>query len=151
MAVLILRSYNQRIRCSNIWYAIYIRYVHTDNSGLLTRQRGGILWVSLFAELKEGGQASFFPGAQAFSWRPCPGIPEDIVSCHTLTLRTRFSLSLQHFYLKKHRVKTISAENVIQKGFRGFGKYYQEEPFNFTSSVTTLSLSHIATCKLNKL
>jgi hypothetical protein len=29
--------------------------------------------------------------------------------------------------LKKHRVKTISAENVIQIGFRGFGKYYQEE------------------------
>jgi hypothetical protein len=37
MAVLNLLSYNQRNRCSNIWYAIYIRYVHTDNSGLLTR------------------------------------------------------------------------------------------------------------------
>jgi hypothetical protein len=46
----------------------------------------------------------------------------------TLTLRTRFSLSLQNLYLKKHRVKIISAENCIQIGFRGFGKYYQEEP-----------------------
>jgi hypothetical protein len=35
MAVLNRLSYNQRNRCSNIWYAIYIRYVHTDNSGLL--------------------------------------------------------------------------------------------------------------------
>ena len=31
-------------------------------------------------------------------------------------------------YLKKHTVNTISAENFIQIGFRGFGKYYQEEP-----------------------
>jgi hypothetical protein len=43
-------------------------------------------------------------------------------SFHTLTLRTRFSLSLQHFYLKKHRIKTISADNFTQIGFRGFGK-----------------------------
>ena len=30
-------------------------------------------------------------------------------------------------YWKKHRVKTISAENFTQIGFRGFGKNYQEE------------------------
>ena len=54
-------------------------------------------------------------------------IVHSIVSFHTLTLRTRFSLSLQNFDLKKHRVKTISAENFIQIRFRGFGKYYQEE------------------------
>jgi hypothetical protein len=30
--------------------------------------------------------------------------------------------------LKKQRVKTISAENVTQIGFQGFGKNYQEEP-----------------------
>ena len=51
-----------------------------------------------------------------------------IVSFHTLTLRTRFSLSLQHFYLKKQRIKTISAANFTQIGFRGFGKNYQMEP-----------------------
>ena len=43
-------------------------------------------------------------------------------------ISTRFSLSLQHCYLKKYRVKTITAENVTQIGFRGFGKNYQEEP-----------------------
>jgi hypothetical protein len=37
MAVLNLLSYNQRNQCSNIWYAIYIPYAHTDNSGLLIR------------------------------------------------------------------------------------------------------------------
>jgi hypothetical protein len=32
-----------------------------------------LVWVSLFGELEEGGgQASFCPGAQKFSWRPCP-------------------------------------------------------------------------------
>jgi hypothetical protein len=30
--------------------------------------------------------------------------------------------------LKKHRVKTISAENFTQIGFRGFGKNYKETP-----------------------
>jgi len=30
--------------------------------------------------------------------------------------------------LKKHSVKTISAENFTQIGFRDFGKNYQEEP-----------------------
>jgi hypothetical protein len=43
---------------------------------------------------------------------------------HTLTLRTRFHLNLQHFYLKKHRIKTISVENFILIGFRGFGKKF---------------------------
>ena len=34
-----------------------------------------------------------------------------IISFHTLTPKTRFSLSLQHFYLKKQKVKRISAAN----------------------------------------
>jgi hypothetical protein len=51
-----------------------------------------------------------------------------MVSFHTLTLRTRFSLSLQHFNLKKHRGKIISSTNFTQIGYRGNGKNYQVEP-----------------------
>ena len=29
-----------------------------------------LVWVSLFGELKEGGQVSFYSGAQKFSWQP---------------------------------------------------------------------------------
>jgi len=49
---------------------------------------------------------------------------KSIVSFHTLTPRTRFSLSLQRFYLKKQRVITISAANFTQIGFQGSGKNY---------------------------
>jgi hypothetical protein len=45
-----------------------IHFCCTDS--LLMTHRGELVWVSLFGELEEGGQVSFYPGIQKFSWRP---------------------------------------------------------------------------------
>jgi hypothetical protein len=46
-----------------------IHFSGTDS--LLMTHRGGLSLSIIIGELEEGGQVSFCPGAQAFSWRPC--------------------------------------------------------------------------------
>jgi hypothetical protein len=49
-----------------------LHIVTCDNDNVVTDEVKvvDLVWVSLFGELEEGGQVSFCPGAQQFSWRP---------------------------------------------------------------------------------
>jgi hypothetical protein len=71
---------------------------------LLMTHRGGLSLSIIMWRIERGGPSFLLP------WGP--------------KIRTRFSLSLQHLYLKRHRVKTISAEHFTQIGFRGIGKKF---------------------------